>query len=366
MNVNASSGREISRLHGLDGLRAVAISLVLVAHSRHFPGFPTTPWVQRVSNAGNFGVDMFFVLSGFLITWLLLKEETTQRTFSLRSFYLRRALRILPPAFLYLLCLALLGRRGVVSVSLSDIVASAAFVRNLTVGSMLTGHFWSLAIEEQFYLLWPFLLNCLPGFRARLQTVAILIVLAPVWRHLNIVLAGGAMNLNWSRFDLRYDALLIGCMLAFLRSSPQWKVSGPYQLIHKPVFPLIASGLIWFSTLGPSMPGYIALWKPSISYLAVAGLVDFVVDERHGILARILNLSFVRNVGLMSYSLYLWQQLCFFNPAITSIGIALAASCMAAAVSYFLVERPLATLRQRLPPAPGIAPVPLAQATELS
>src|SRR5271170_4544592 len=201
------------RLSGLDGIRAISITLVLVFHLTASAGL--RPW-----EAGAFGVDIFFVLSGFLITWLICGEEAETATISLRAFYTRRALRILPPAITYLAALVILARFGWGSISLSDITHCLLFVRNLFGGAVTTAHYWTLSVEEQFYLLWPIAMVLLRTNRTRLKIASLLVLAAPFWRFVNYHWLGTAATINGARFDLRYDAILIGCCLALLRNDP--------------------------------------------------------------------------------------------------------------------------------------------------
>src|SRR5260221_4908735 len=127
------------RIPSLDGLRAISIALVVWCHVGDGRG---------MYSYGSFGVTIFFVISGFLITHLLAAEEEKRGSVSISDFYRRRAFRILPPAILYLLVTAGLTS-GV------DVLHCLLFVRNLNPGSEVTSHYWSLSIEEQFYLIWP-------------------------------------------------------------------------------------------------------------------------------------------------------------------------------------------------------------------
>src|SRR5271156_418327 len=144
------------RLPGLDGIRAISITLVIAHHCFAAPGTPSLGLFDIFAREGAFGVDMFFVLSGFIITTLLLQEEIKSGSFSVSRFYLRRAIRILPPALFYLLVVHLLSFWKLTEVSLADVARAAFFIRNYVNGPWSTGHFWSLAIEEQFYLVLPF------------------------------------------------------------------------------------------------------------------------------------------------------------------------------------------------------------------
>src|SRR6266478_1710213 len=138
-----SNTQQARRIPGLDGLRAISIALVLAYHSADPMLAP-----HSFRSKGNFGVEVFFVLSGYLITWLLLTEESVDGSFRLRAFYARRALRILPPALFYIACVSTLGLLGVIAMKLWDVVPCIFFFRNLTTGANVTEHFWSLAIEE--------------------------------------------------------------------------------------------------------------------------------------------------------------------------------------------------------------------------
>ena len=145
-----------TKLPSLDGWRAVSIGLVLVQHSTMAAGFPPalTPWIKRF-DLGSLGVQFFFVISGFLITWLLLQEQARHGRISLKHFYLRRALRILPVYFFYLFVLGCLTRYEQPGYLWA---ANLTFTTNYFWPPEGTAHFWSLGVEEQFYLLWPGLL----------------------------------------------------------------------------------------------------------------------------------------------------------------------------------------------------------------
>jgi len=208
------------RLPGLDGLRALAVLMVVFHHLCSQGALGRWPALQVMLQQGSFGVQIFFVLSGFLITWLLLKEESRSGTIDIARFYFRRSLRILPPAFFYLAVILFLTVAGVLAVGTRDLLYSALFIRNAygVGGSPEVSHYWSLAVEEQFYLTWPFLLLVLRG-RTRLLVTAALIVLLAVWRswtslHFGVTAAGA-------------HALLFGCLLAQLRQTPS---TSPYVL----------------------------------------------------------------------------------------------------------------------------------------
>jgi peptidoglycan/LPS O-acetylase OafA/YrhL len=324
------------RLPGLDGLRAISIGLVLISHSGGL-----SPWASDALIAkGQFGVEIFFVLSGYLITHLLIAEESRFGAFDLRKFYLRRALRILPPAMVYLCCVTILGLLGVLALRPWDVIPCVFFFRNLTTGARVTGHFWSLSIEEQFYLLWPITLSLVRGNRARFMLIAALVVAAPFWRHINMV-ASGAQYVNFWRIDLRYDALLIGCGLALIRSSGV-RMPAVLQSRYIPIVSLagIIASLSWLGQLRGARA-----FSPSMSYFFVALLINYVVEHPSGSLGTFLNWRWVVWLGVLSYSLYIWQQLAF--TLANNLGVALIFALAMATFSYYVVERPFNSLRNR-------------------
>src|ERR1700722_8365542 len=169
------------RIASLDGLRAISIALVVGYHAinaatqvkshRDYVG----PW-EHLFNGG-LGVSIFFVISGFLITHLLLREMKKSGTISLKDFYIRRTFRIWPAFFFYLGIIVLLYWMHLIGIARRGVVAAGAFVYNYVphVGNPLVAHSWSLSVEEQFYLFWPVVLLALGSRRA--TVIALIIVL---------------------------------------------------------------------------------------------------------------------------------------------------------------------------------------------
>ena len=157
----------------LDGLRALSVLLVIVLHTllrNHL--YNQIPFVYRLVGNGSLGVFIFFVISGYLITTLLLREREKTGTISLKSFYIRRAFRILPPLYLYILFLAVLGATGhLPGMNRRELITALTLTRNYVphVSLWAMEHFWSLCIEEQFYLLWPTVLVLLHAAPQRLR-----------------------------------------------------------------------------------------------------------------------------------------------------------------------------------------------------
>src|SRR3954469_22872781 len=203
-----------ARITGFDGIRAVAIGLVLFSHSVIYDEFNSLRPVGL--NAGFAGVAVFFVLSGFLITTLLLREEDRTGQISLPLFYMRRALRLFPALWLYLLvvggiCLA----GGLPAHPWHSFVSSLLYIRNLVGRGHETDHLWSLSIEEQFYLLWPVALIALRRRNgARLCLALGVLAAVTVWRIYAAQTGLASDGALYTRSDFRFDAPLFGCALA--------------------------------------------------------------------------------------------------------------------------------------------------------
>src|SRR5262249_22149765 len=148
------SAKHSDHLPTVDGWRAVAILLVLAYHSSL-----SLNAHSRLFGYGRMGVDLFFAISGFLITYRLITEYQSSGRIALKNFYIRRVFRILPPAFLYLSVIALLTMFGVLRVRSTGILAAVFFLTNYVNPAIsdfsFVAHFWSLSVEEHFYLLWP-------------------------------------------------------------------------------------------------------------------------------------------------------------------------------------------------------------------
>src|SRR5271156_6059943 len=234
-----------------------SITLVLISHSRGL----NPPPDSFVFN-GKFGVYVFFVLSGYLITRLLLEEENAKGSINLRAFYARRALRILPPALVYLMCVSVLGLVGVFALKPWDIVPCIFFFRNLTWGAFVTGHFWSLSIEEQFYLLWSLTLLLVRRPRSRIIVTLGLILASDFFSHFN-----PSFNV------LSYNALLIGCALALVRFSGA-------RFLQSALVPLASSLAVVVRLSG--IAGIAAPRAYTLAVFAVALIVNYVVEHPRG------------------------------------------------------------------------------------
>jgi peptidoglycan/LPS O-acetylase OafA/YrhL len=338
------------RLPSLDGLRAISIALVILAHAVKTAGFPHSFLVDQAARQGGIGVIIFFCISGFLITWLLLNEEGETGVISLRGFYQRRAVRILPAALTFLAVVAVANQLAGHALPSKEILASLLFVRNLVPGSELTNHFWSLSIEEQFYLFWPLTLVLLPA-RCRLPATATLCVFAPLWRQLNREWFLPS-SLNPWRTDLCYDYIMMGALIAQLKFDPG-TIGIRRWLADRGNYLLPASVLLLALTLFPRASGFAVLPIViciSLQTAAISLAIWILVEGGCPLAQKLLRLGPVVWLGRVSYSLYLWQQLFCVSGSSAwhqSFPANVAVSLAAASLSHYLIERPCLRWRDK-------------------
>jgi peptidoglycan/LPS O-acetylase OafA/YrhL len=316
----------VKRIPSLDGLRALSISLVVVGHLAHAGHAP-----RFLTQYANLGVRIFFVISGYLITSLLVGEYERTGTISLRDFYVRRAYRIFPAALCFILVVVVLYWH---TLRWYDIGAALLYLVNFDpVCPWVIGHLWSLSVEEQFYFLWPSVLK--KWYRHRTIILWAVILAAPIGRTILYALkveGGGYGNLLTVG-----DNLATGCLLATIGSripEIRWKAAA-LMLVALVLIPLYAADsrlrtLFMLFVLSP------------ILHFSIAGILVHVVRHPY----RLLNLGPIVWLGNISYSLYLWQQP-FFNPSsFKRYGVLWAVGL--ACFSYYMVEKPMLRARERM------------------
>ena len=359
-------------LPSLDGLRAICIVLVLGSHAALSTGFPPElrHWTQFVFN-GKVGVLAFFVISGFLITYLLLREEDRFASISLRSFYARRAVRILPVYFAYLGVVAALDLVSRLDLSRCQYLTAVSFTKNFGCSAWVDGHLWSLAVEEQFYLLWP--LTLVWGTQRTRAVAALLVVLvAPVARAALYWL--GLKEASLYSFPANMDALMAGCLLAFVLVRHEAKGEEFFaKYVSLGRFCAVASIYLVVALTTNAIGGpFTVPFGTSVQAFAAAYLIGSYVVVRRGASYSILNLRPVAFVGVLSYSIYIWQQLYFTNARSVGwpeLGLLefpgnIAAATVTGAASYILLERPLLRLRKKLSSSRTNVPVAAAAARD--
>jgi len=296
------------RVATLDGWRAVAVLIVVLGHM--MPGFYTSEaecYRDSLSRYGGFGVDVFFGISGLIITKLLLDEYRQYGRISFRGFYVRRAFRILPPCFLFLAVVVLtVGFRTPL-----EWLASAFFFRNYIPDSMATNftkHLWSLAVEEHFYLFWPLLLAVILrriGIEKAPKTIAWIAIGCGLWR---VADAANGISAHWMpqvplhfRTDLRLDALLWGCAAAFFLTDQKTS-----EKLRRGFRPWMFAGVVVIALACVGLYSQLtSLWLAILIPLALLG----TILHPEWALSKLLDHPWVRSIGRISYSLYLWQQL---------------------------------------------------------
>jgi peptidoglycan/LPS O-acetylase OafA/YrhL len=365
-NAPASArGRGELHIPSLDGLRALSFGLVFTSHA----GLHAVP--------GGFGVTVFFFLSGFLITTLMrIEYERTQKV-GFGRFYLRRALRILPPFYLVLLSATVLAAVGVVAGPLrwQAVMAQALHYANYWVvfhsGSTGfahgTGVYWSLAVEEHFYLLFPLGYSLLrrAGASARRQATVFLTLcgLMLAWRCLLFFAFGASEDRTGMASDTRFDSILFGCLLAVygnpVLDPPRigdraWK----WGLLPLGLLGLLAS----FAFRGDA---FRQTFRYTLQGICLVPVFVCAMRFPRSWAGRVLNLRPLAFLGVLSYSLYL-IHLVVLDAVLFRVGSRLGAplaSLMALAITvvlawgvYEIIEKPCARLRRRLASAPSRPP----------
>jgi peptidoglycan/LPS O-acetylase OafA/YrhL len=343
----------------LNGLRAGSILLVISSHMAHKHDLPL-PWIP---GSGEIGVEMFFVISGFLITLLLLREHRRTGQISLQGFYVRRLLRIVPAYGAYLGCLFLLQCIGVVEYSWRSWLPALTYTSSLGLNPEWDlSHTWSLSVEEHFYLVWPLLLLLL-GPRKAFRVALGCVCLMPVVR-LALAYAFDPALPAFNRFTpTRLDALAAGCCLAFLATSPVFRARTRWAngwmatvaLLGVVSLFVVLQAVIrhpgWLGLKGSEVIPFVDRFVfDSIKPVLMATLIWICVVNSRRWFGRILNARPIAFVGILSYSLYLWQQP-FLNPNRDHWTCEWPAKvilfCAAALASYFVIERPFLKLKER-------------------
>jgi peptidoglycan/LPS O-acetylase OafA/YrhL len=329
----------MKRIPSLDGLRAISILLVMLGHWAEARSQSTT--VTDVAGAfANLGVQIFFVISGYLITQVLLQEKRKTGTISLRGFYMRRAYRILPAATFFMLAVFIVFRH---ELRWYHALAAMLYLTNFDFAHpWFLGHLWSLSVEEQFYLLWPSVLKRWTRLRGRVQILLGVIAFAPVYRILcHLLRLHGKFD---GTFPAVADVLATGCLLALLeaRLLPRMEKIKAWQwpLTGLMILPLLLVPLYYGVHQFHITVWLLFLLWPAL-HCAIAGVLLRAVQSPPWI----LNFAPVMWLGKVSYSLYLWQQLFVYRDHARPYGALLALAM--ASLSYYLVERTALRLREK-------------------
>jgi peptidoglycan/LPS O-acetylase OafA/YrhL len=336
----------------LDGVRAIAVLLVMVNHT-------------GLVHAGRLGVDIFFVLSGYLITSILVSEFSATGRISLKKFYARRALRILPAVILFLLVVNICAsifqtHKDVATVrwdSLGALFYIANWLRAFGHDIGVLGHLWSLSIEEQFYFFWPvalvFFLSHKLSANQIILVAGLTVFLVNVDR---IYLYHGIQSYDriYNGLDTRADALLIGCVLG---------LSG-YEIFSRRVFALLGllGGIFVLYVVFFGYPVPADLQFPveltaggTFFVVGVAFVLAAILSNPETIFAKLLRLPPLVWTGRLSYGLYLWHYFVFAFVAgwfrksgpLQLFPLQVVVTFVLATLSYYLLERPCLKLKKK-------------------
>lgn len=363
---------------GLDGLRALAILLVIAWHCAQFVGFPlaATGVLRPLVELGWAGVDLFFALSGFLITRLLLSEEEATGRIDMGRFYARRALRLLPAFYtVVLLCLFVLPRvPAFAAVAPQDpppleILAVASYWSNYYYALLAPQNFtpvfmvfWSLCVEEHFYLIWPVLLRLLRRRSARALLAASVGAFLCGLRL--FALEGLPVGVVHNLSHFRVDSILWGALAALIRLDSDCRT-----VERRSILAAASAVVLWVKSSGHGSPLDNTLLLTALA-LAAASLVAEVASGPRNRLTRMLGFRPLRFVGRVSYGMYLLHlpAIALVAPAViqwsplaspASFGLFFSAatltSVVVAAAMFVVVERPFQQLKGRYTPARAFA-----------
>jgi peptidoglycan/LPS O-acetylase OafA/YrhL len=373
--------QKVKYLPFFDGLRALSIILVLGEHNAG----PVTAKLSFLFH-GWTGVNIFFVISGFLITWLLADEVRTNGKINITDFFIRRVLRLFPAYYAYLIFVLILYGWS----ALHDIGLAAGYMwtyayifKKLHNSHLPLVHTWSLAVEEQFYIIWAFVFFWLNNNRRRPLLAVMTIVLVQVWK---VFVWQNTERHQWALpesqrleipnahlqfgFDARIDCLLTGCLLGLFWSNERSHAWSERILKNEwsPVF-------FGFMVMGamvtqPVASARLPLWHWTVQMpvmdIAIAGFLLTLLVNPRSRCASILSTQVLVWIGKLSYSIYLWHivgmRLCELILPQISYGsvplgmrlakesVTLAIILLIASVSYYLIERPLLRLKKYFAP----------------
>jgi peptidoglycan/LPS O-acetylase OafA/YrhL len=351
--INGSS----QRIAHLDGWRGISISTVVIGHlidQRYNAGFNQI--LQSITRLLSlWAVDIFFVISGFIITKMAIREYISSGRFSVRDFYVRRFFRIVPPFFIFLALAAFAMKESVIIEQYRAVIAAMAFTCNLEYMDChgIVGHTWSLAYEEQFYIVFAPLFALFAAYARRVFVAILLILLLLPFLH--FALGPGDFLQTAARLAPSFSFIGAGAIGAVyegqIERSSKGNMGGWISSAAAVSVLLILLSEVLVVVPGNSLAGHI---RTSLSYVGLPACFLWLIGSslyQPNLFARILVVRPLLFVGMISYSLYLWQQL-FTLPrefyVLENLFVAAPLMAVAAVLSYYLIERPSVRLGKRL------------------
>jgi peptidoglycan/LPS O-acetylase OafA/YrhL len=328
---------ESQRVPSLDGLRGISILLVLFGHLNGTHNFFNIDTKKSIGDVSALGVSVFFVISGYLITKLLIKEKAKNNTINLKYFYVRRLIRLSPCLISYLITIAILSSIGIIHINNRDWFFAITYTMNYNITrSWQVGHLWSLSIEEQFYFIWPIIFNISQSKAFKYAKYSIVIaILFRIALRFFIKTPVSQMEI----FPVYMDSIAIGCLLANyqeqLHTNPTYlKILNSKLFLLVPILILIINRFNVYSIC--------MVFGTFIVNILIMISIDRYSTINNNTSFNFLNSKLLSSIGKMSYSIYIWQQL-FLNRASSapyckfpnSIVLVVSASL----ISYFLIEK---------------------------
>ncbi len=358
----------MQRTKGFDGLRCFSILFVIIGHAQILSLSTFHPYVQHNVSylfSGGAGVNIFFTLSGFLITSLLLHEKKSTGRINIKYFFIRRFLRLLPPIIPFFIAIAAFMSLGYIRETYLGLAVSITYLYNFIPKAKLfysaeLSHTWSLAVEEQFYLTWPFIIKF---FRDRtkylLATSTILLCACSIFvlPTITTTINGKCYLLDQIFFIKKWTIpaigpIILGCVAALIYTNNNSAVS---QL-----FTQKRAGLVTLIVL--LSPLYlIGNLTPTISLAFSSGValsLIWICCNQQSIIVKFLEFKPIRYIGLISYGLYIWQGFFVrsgqtFLPKIWlhNLPYNIPLTFVTAIISYELMEKRVMRLKERFRPS---------------
>lgn len=343
----------MKHIKGFNALRAFSVTLVVITHLDLSDWIPNTDFVMtRVwpMIAGGFGVQIFFVLSGFLISSILLNEQKSKGSINFKNFFARRFIRLLPPLLVFFILIAIANFNGYLMNAKESILYAVFYMYNFVPREFYSyemGHFWSLGVEEQFYLLWPFVLSFIKKPKFQLIFIGILILVCCF-----VVMSLNSWEINKNYFIGRWFIpascpILVGCFGAivnhyYTEQLKKW-------LSHTFLVVVVILGTYSFSLYAPLKLVPTGIFVQSISVITLLLLI-FHSQEKKWV--NILEFKPLSYIGIISYGIYVYQGFflrtgggseLWFQQLPQNIILTL----VVAVVSYELIEKPILKLKRR-------------------
>lgn len=336
-------------IKGLNGIRGMAVLFVIFGHVEFWQRAGLANDFTLTMLRGEFGVRLFFVLSGFLITHLMFVEVANNSNFNISRFWVRRFLRLMPLYYLSITFTLLLDVKGLINLPACSYGYAYFYAYNfVTPGCAWSGfsHFWSLAVEEHFYFIWPVLV--LLGFRVGFFFAVMLVVLYVFYADLSS-LFGVMRGINRWTFPAIVP-IAVGCLGAYLVRS-RYVGSLLAERDFSGVFVIFTFALILLPYLWPSL---VNNYQTILQSFGLVGLFVYIYFNQASGLVRALEWSPLSALGVISYGLYVWQGVFTgngpyrqFSSWPLSVDVGLFLTFLVAPVSYWYFERPFLKLKNK-------------------